>query len=183
MYGGSFGEGAAYGAMGGAGGGAISAFATSQQFQNLAEGYGFKSNNDVIDTLGKEGRFQEAIDYASKKYNLPSGKYDPDNPYFGVTDMRTGEVTYGQLAFSGRSQVQATGFHEGVHVSQFKLGKVVWDSNGTRIINKYSLEVDAGRQTLGNAWKLNLTRQAVQDEKAYLRENLIKAGWEKQGVN
>lgn len=93
------------------------------------------------------------------------------------------EITYGRLAFSGRSQLQAIGFHEGVHVSQFKLGKVVWDSNRTRIINKYSLEVDAGRQTLSNAWKLNLTKQAMQDERGYLRQNLIKASWENQGVN
>lgn len=180
VSGGSFGEGAAYGAMGGAGGGAISAFATSQQFTNSAEGYGFKSNNDVIDALGREGKFQEAIDFASKRYDLPSGSYDPNNPNFGVTDMTTGKVTYGSLAFSGRSQLQATGFHEGRHVWQVKMNKVIFDwSKSDPIVNRYALEIDAGKQTLSNAWKLNLTKQAIQDERAYLRENQIKASWTK----
>jgi len=45
--GGSFGEGVGYGATGGAAGGAVAGIATSQQYQNLAKGEGFYSNNQV----------------------------------------------------------------------------------------------------------------------------------------
>lgn len=50
---------AAWGGMGG--------FAGSQQVRNWNEGYGFRSHNEVIEVLASEGRFQEAIDFASRR--------------------------------------------------------------------------------------------------------------------
>ena len=172
------------GLVGSAVGGAIVDSGQFQSFNNWKGGYGFKSNNDVIDVLAKEGRFQEAIDFAAKRYDLPSGRYDPNNSDFGSTDIVTGEVTYGKLAFSGRSQLQATGFHEGRHVWQLRNNKYIFDwGKQDPLVNRYSLEIDAGKQTLSNAWKLNLTKQAIQDERNYLRSNQLKESWKNQGAN
>jgi hypothetical protein len=50
------------------------------------------------------------------------------------------------------------------------------------LTNRYALEIDACRQTLNNAWKLNLTSKVIQEQRAYLRENQNKATWRNQGV-
>ncbi len=161
----------------GAGMGGLGGFAGSQQAQNWSDGYGFQPNNDVIDGLNHSGKYQESIDYAAGRYGFPTGKYDSNDPVFirrpttfGYTDPGTGEVIFGPLAFAARSNLQATGFHEGVHVSQFKSGRVIRDANGY-IKNIYTLEVDAGKQTLNNASRLNLTDQAIREERAYYKDN------------
>lgn len=116
--------------------------------------------------------------------------YDPNDPNFGpgsrtiaITDMTNGEVKYGSLAFEETSRLQSAGFHEGRHVWQFKNNKVVFDwGKPDPLSNRYALEVDACRQTLKNAWKLNLTNKVIQEQKAYLIENQIKASWRGQGI-
>ena len=165
-------------------------FHGSQHYANWKDGLGFKSNNAAVDGLAKEGRFQEAIDLASKRYNLPNGEWAPEDLYFksnqnviAYTDMISGEIKFGPLAFSEKSMLQGTSFHESRHFWQFKTNKVQWNDGKTFMLNSYALEVDACRQTLNNAWKLNLTRSVIEGEKAYLRYNEIGLGWERQGAH
>ncbi len=159
-------------------------FTATPYVQNWAGGYGFKSNNDVINSLANEGKYQDAIDFASKRYNLPNGEWTSNDPAFangsGVvayTDMNTGQVKYGPLTFSDKSLLQATGYHEGVHVSQFESKQVIWDySQPDPIVNRYSLEVNACRQTINNAWRLNLTNSVIQQQIDYYNYNARMGG-------
>lgn len=98
--------------------------------------------------------------------NFLHGEWAPDDsrlsPWTGTvtyTNMEIGEVKFGPLAFSKRSMLEATGFYGGVCVSQFRSGRVIWDfSARDPMVNRYAyaLEIDACRQTIINARKLNL---------------------------
>lgn len=73
--------------------------------------------------------------------------------------------------------LQATGYHEGVHVSQFESKQVIWDySRPNPIVNRYSLEVNACRQTINNAWRLNLTNSVIQQQIDYYNYNARMGG-------
>ena len=158
-------------------------YKTTPYMQNAVGGYGLKSHNDVIETLSQEGKCEEAIAFAAKRYGIPLGPYDTNDPALGLesgttaeTNMITGKVKYGPLAFSERSMLQNAGFHEGVHVLQVNLDKVVWDFGlPDPMFNRYPLELEACGLTITNAWQLDLTGSVIQSHIEYYDYNALKA--------
>ncbi len=187
VFGGSFGEGAAFGALGGAAGGALADFVQSQQYTNLAGGYGFRSHEQVLDRLVSRNDFQGAIGFSAKRYGFPAGTYDPNlaPPTAGTTNMITGKVTIGPAAFfdpsTGKytpSMLQAVGFHEGVHVQQMLMDAPDWKATpqGFDIANRFQLEMGASAKTLSHAFALNLTNEVIRSEISYYNYNASFVG-------
>ncbi|MBI4115394.1 MAG: hypothetical protein HY447_02340 [Candidatus Omnitrophica bacterium] len=126
------------------------------------------------------GAYQSAIDFSAGYYGFSPGKYDPNHiifsaspGVFGFTNLYTGEIVLGRLAFYSRTSLQATGFHETIHQHQVRSGKVKFNEKG-ELTNRKALEVSASVETLLHAKKLNLDEVDIRDESEYLADNL---GW------
>jgi hypothetical protein len=139
-----------------------------QSIHNWSDGYGFHTNNTILNGMASRGAGQDMVDFSADRYGTAPGKYDPTNPSLGpndfaFTNMQNSEVTYGKLILDYPSAMQATGWHEGVHVGQSQGN---WQTAG-----RYPLEMDAGRSTIWRAQRLDLTSQALKDEIGYYNDN------------
>ncbi|NLE05703.1 MAG: hypothetical protein GX638_13020 [Crenarchaeota archaeon] len=107
-------------------GGAIG-FASSEQFGNMVNGQGFRSNDNVLKSFVSKGKYQEALDYFGIQ-----GKYDPSNQIFNnevgggaaAVDPETGEIFWGDGAFNyGYDRLAFAADHELIHSQNVLSGK------------------------------------------------------------
>lgn len=107
-------------------GGAIG-FASSEQFGNMVNGQGFRSNDNVLKSFVSKGEYQEALDYFGIQ-----GKYDPSNQIFNnevgggaaAVDPETGEIFWGDGAFNyGYDRLAFEADHELIHSQNVLSGK------------------------------------------------------------
>jgi hypothetical protein len=144
-----------------------------QSINNWTDGYGFRTNNGVLNEMAAQGQGQNMVDFASLRYGTAPGVFNPNDPNlrpndYAYTDLNTGKVVYGNLILKYPSAIQATGWHEGVHVTQSGGN---WPS-----ANRYVLETDAGRSTIGHAQLLDLSSQQIRGEIDYYNFNASKYG-------
>ncbi|MBC6427323.1 MAG: hypothetical protein GDA51_12860 [Ekhidna sp.] len=122
LNGGDIGRGALFG---GAFGG-VFATATSPQLRNAVRGQEFRSNSRVLAGFVGRGDYQGALDYFGFE-----GTYDPNvtsknyqaKDYWGVTNPKTGEIRYGNLAFENYATLKATYFKESYHSANILSGR------------------------------------------------------------
>ena len=145
----------------------------SQRMNNWTSGYGFKTNNGVLSEMASRGAGQEMVDFSATRYGTAYGVYDPQDPYiashpgtYGYT-LPSGKVVYGRLIVDEPTAVQATGWHEGVHVGQF--------ANG-HLQASYAMEVDACKSNIWRAQRLDLSAYQIRGEIAYYNSNAQQGG-------
>ncbi|MBI4397576.1 MAG: discoidin domain-containing protein, partial [Candidatus Omnitrophica bacterium] len=131
-----------------------------------------------IDQLVKQGQFQGAIDFASKRFGFLGGQYKPKHPDFIDPSLiafadSSNRIIYGGRAFFDRikdskggwiqkyvpTRLQSVGMHESVHVlKQFAKNRVVFDQSVKGgIVNRYLLEMEAAQDTILAADKMKVS--------------------------
>ena len=88
-------------------------------------GQGFRSNDAVLSRFVEAGNHQGALDYFGFE-----GKYNPDikskryqsEDYWGATNRKTGEISYGNLAFEDYSTLYGTYIKESYHARKIQSG-------------------------------------------------------------
>jgi hypothetical protein len=106
----------------------FSAMIYPEQTTNLVRGQGFRSNSGVFNKMMKgDYACQEIIDYFGFK-----GTYDPNirsknyqaESYWGATNTKTGQISYGDLAFESYKTLKATYYKESYTHRNIKHGTV-----------------------------------------------------------
>jgi RHS repeat-associated protein len=114
-------------------GGALG-FVSSEQFGNWARNKGFVSNDQVLKNF-RTGQYpipegstwqQEALNYffgeGTYDPNLTSKNYQAEN-YWGATDTKTGEISFGNLAFKDYATLKGTYMKESFTARNVLQGK------------------------------------------------------------
>ncbi|MDD2387624.1 MAG: hypothetical protein PHP52_12680 [Bacteroidales bacterium] len=130
------------GVLFGAASGAVLTTFTSENFKNLVKGEGFYTNNNVFDRMMQgtsKGSYtcDEILDYFSFEGvynpNLTEKNY-PASDYWGATNLETGQILYGNLAFEDYYTLKATNVKELYHshkiLSGFSFEKLPNDLQG-----------------------------------------------------
>ena len=103
----------------------VSVMVFPEQTTNLARGQGFRSNDAVLSRFVAAKEHQEALDYFGfkGKYNpnIKSKRYQSED-YWGATNSKTGEISYGNLAFENYSTLYGTYIKESYHAKSFQNG-------------------------------------------------------------
>lgn len=107
LFGGDVGQGALYGGVAGG----VFATATSPQLKNAIRGQGFRNNSRVLADFVAAGNHQAALDYfgfeGTYRPSLKSKNYESES-YWGATNPRTGDISYGDLAFESYPTLRGT---------------------------------------------------------------------------
>jgi hypothetical protein len=103
----------------------VSVMVYPEQTTNLIRGQGFRNNDAVLSRYVEAGNHQGALDYFGfeGKYNpdLKSKRYQAED-YWGATNRKTGEISYGHLAFEDYSTLYGTYIKESYHARKIQSG-------------------------------------------------------------
>jgi hypothetical protein len=107
------------GMLWGAAGGALFTTLTSENLSNTMKGEGFYTNENVFNNMIERGADKQAmLDYFGFE-----GAYNPGltsknfqaNDYWGATNSKTGQISYGNLAFDDYATLKGTYIKESFH--------------------------------------------------------------------
>lgn len=103
----------------------VSVMIFPERTTNLVRGKGFNNNNTVLNRFVEAGDYQGALDYFGFEGKYVPGRhpvYYESEDYWGATDFKTGEITYGNLAFKDYPTLYATYTKESYHIKKILNG-------------------------------------------------------------